>query len=467
LDYKGRLLEPAFTVSLSGTLVITDYHQQGNRTAFMLAACSGDVCDNAMVSADVVCTNVWFFSYPPADCPGSPNHTNVVAQHFENGLMLWLEASDWRIFDEVVVLYDDNVVKRRRWVMVVDTWEPSLPEEDPDILPPPGYYEPVRGFGKVWREVAGVREHLGWAIDEEFVVGSGVYQCALRSYGRCYVTGPNNAVYVLEPEQSGWFVLPGPPPTQFPSTPVPPAPTKEPPVIFNFTAEPNEVDPGGEVFLAWESEGGVEGIIEQWLPANLLGEGLSVPASGSTVVTIGKGERYWHEFKLIIRNESGQTAERSLLIQIRCPYGYFFSPSPHSPYGSPSCPYRPAAFPWAAEQLFEHGRMIWLQEIPAESAAYGHTQGPSVLVLYDYYVDGESTGGQVQEFDDTWTSAETESDPNILPPEGLFQPIRGFGKVWRNNPEVRERLGWALAPEQGFRGAYQVDWRPYYGDDTR
>jgi hypothetical protein len=62
-------------------------------------------------------------------------------------------------------------------------------------------------------------------------------------------------------------------------------------------------------------------------------------------------------------------------------------------------------------------------------------------------------------FEDTWTDAEPESDPAIVPPAGLLQPIRGFGKVWRNNAGVRDGLGWALSPEQGFNGAYQVDWR--------
>jgi hypothetical protein len=65
----------------------------------------------------------------------------------------------------------------------------------------------VRGFGKAWREVPGVRDRLGWAIEEEFVVGDGAFQCAWGRYGRCYLTGPDGAIYVLEPEMSGWFVV--------------------------------------------------------------------------------------------------------------------------------------------------------------------------------------------------------------------------------------------------------------------
>jgi hypothetical protein len=243
--------------------------------------------------------------------------------------------------------------------------------------------------------------------------------------------------------------------------PPPPTPTPEPPVILSFTAEPMEVDPGGSVHLTWESSGGVQATIQQWLPNSVLREGLLASPSGSTTVTIGEHERLWHEFRLMISNDAGQVAERSLTVHIRCPYDYFFVP-PGS-WKSDRCPLKPAAFPQAADQIFERGRMIWLLEVPAESDGWGKTQGPIIYVLYNYYVNGKSTGGQVQKFDDTWTPAEPESDPDVVPPEGLYQPIRGFGKVWHDHPEVRERLGWALAPERGFDGAYQVDWRdPYH-----
>jgi len=43
---------------------------------------------------------------------------------------------------------------------------------------------------------------------------------------------------------------------------------------------------------------------------------------------------------------------------------------------------------------------------------------------------------------DTFTDGEPETDPSIVPPEGFIQPKRGFGKVWRNSPLVRDALGW-------------------------
>ena len=73
-----------------------------------------------------------------------------------------------------------------------------MPEYDPDIIPPSGYYQPVRSFGMVWREHPEIREQLGWAIDEEVTI-DGMVQCDTRSkYRKCYMTGLDNQIYVLE-----------------------------------------------------------------------------------------------------------------------------------------------------------------------------------------------------------------------------------------------------------------------------
>lgn len=79
-------------------------------------------------------------------------------------------------------------------------------------------------------------------------------------------------------------------------------------------------------------------------------------------------------------------------------------------------------------------------------------------LIYILYSDGSLAA-----FDNTWTTGESESDPAIAPPEGRYQPVRAFGKVWRGVgssdwAKVRERLGWALAPEQTFTSTYQRDW---------
>ena len=92
-----------------------------------------------------------------------------------------------------------------------------------------------------------------------------------------------------------------------------------------------------------------------------------------------------------------------------------------------------------AEQVFENGRMFWI----------GPTQQIWVMIL-----TGEGRGDW-RIFEDSFVEGEEEFDPEIVPPEGLEQPTRGFGKLWRENPDLREALGWAVTPEFGFVTAYE------------
>lgn len=91
-----------------------------------------------------------------------------------------------------------------------------------------------------------------------------------------------------------------------------------------------------------------------------------------------------------------------------------------------------------AEQLFERGRMFWLQP----------TQEIWVLV-----VTAEGRGTWTV-YPDTFTEADPATDPSLVPPAGLLQPERGFGKLWREAPGVREQLGWAVTPEFGYVSRY-------------
>lgn len=84
--------------------------------------------------------------------------------------------------------------------------------------------------------------------------------------------------------------------------------------------------------------------------------------------------------------------------------------------------------------------MIWLQEVRTESSVYQKI----ILVFYD--------DGRFEKHADTFVEGEPESDPTIVPPAGLYQPIRGFGKLWWTNASVRDRLGWATGPRRKTGG---------------
>jgi hypothetical protein len=90
-----------------------------------------------------------------------------------------------------------------------------------------------------------------------------------------------------------------------------------------------------------------------------------------------------------------------------------------------------------AVEAFEHGSMLYLQGSPGS--------------IYALTLDG-----RFRRFDDTWVSGVDPESGGETPPLGLLEPKRGFGKVWRNNLDVRGALGWAVTEEQGAGGSLQL-----------
>ena len=225
-----------------------------------------------------------------------------------------------------------------------------------------------------------------------------------------------------------------------------PKPTVPPPVILSFAVKPTEINPGESVTLTWATTSTVSTSLRR---TTALGGSFEreVPFSGSLVVESEEAGRHWNDYELTAYNSAGVTTTRLLTVRIHCATSFFFTTT------SLFCPNGPAQSSWAAEQIFEGGRMLWLEQGSLVDAQY---KGQSLIfVLY-------TSGNSWELYVATWTSIEPDSDPAIVPPEGLYQPIRGFGKVWRNNPKVQQQLHWALAAEQGFMALYQrvaeFDW---------
>jgi hypothetical protein len=199
-----------------------------------------------------------------------------------------------------------------------------------------------------------------------------------------------------------------------------------------------EVNPGDSVTLRWSTTKADHVDIFQYMPDTVPYSGtVGLPPSGEITQTILARERQWHTFELSAANEAGVVTQM-VTVSIRCPYVYFFSPLPAADREMWDCPDGLPISSSAAEQVFENGRMFWTQ----------HDQRIYVLL----------NDGTYRTYDDTWTAAEPDRDPALVPPEGRYQPLRGFGKVWRTQPDVRAQLGWATAVEQGFETQLQGGW---------
>jgi hypothetical protein len=94
-----------------------------------------------------------------------------------------------------------------------------------------------------------------------------------------------------------------------------------------------------------------------------------------------------------------------------------------------------------AYQPFERGEMIWSDHV----AWYAQ---PVIYVLYP--------DATYERFEDTFDPALDPVDGGQAPPAGLLEPAYGFGKVWRDQPGVRERLGWATSGETPGTGHFQM-----------
>jgi hypothetical protein len=97
------------------------------------------------------------------------------------------------------------------------------------------------------------------------------------------------------------------------------------------------------------------------------------------------------------------------------------------------CPQGTATTVNSASQQFERGTMIW-------------ASGPIYVLTSD---------GRYQKFDDTFVAGVDPESSFLSPPPGLLEPVRGFGKIWRNYPDVRTTIGWASAAEVGGQTVMQ------------
>lgn len=88
----------------------------------------------------------------------------------------------------------------------------------------------------------------------------------------------------------------------------------------------------------------------------------------------------------------------------------------------------------AAEQPFEGGHMFWRADLKR-------------IYVIEF-------NGRWLSLDDTWSEDQPQS-AGLKPPPGLYEPVRGFGKAWRENPNVRQALGWGVNNERGYIGAVQ------------
>lgn len=121
-------------------------------------------------------------------------------------------------------------------------------------------------------------------------------------------------------------------------------------------------------------------------------------------------------------------------------FGAIYQGDPNLP-AALGCPLAPAGInASSAYQPFQNGFMVWVSTLGAQPQS-------AIYVFYN--------NGTYQRFNDTFVEGVDPASGGAVPPAGgLLEPVRGFGKVWRDNPGVSGALGWATTGESG--GSAQV-----------
>jgi hypothetical protein len=193
-----------------------------------------------------------------------------------------------------------------------------------------------------------------------------------------------------------------------------------------------KADPGDTVVLEWETSGAISATL-------VISRQVPVDTTGTFTYETTPEQYGCVPFSLMVTHEKDQIEIATIFIEFPCPNPLFFSPDRESAccgfcanYGCPET----AITSDAAEQHFERGTMIWIKEYDR------------IYILFEDVPSGSELACKL--FTDEWDPSQPDHDPSLVPPDGLYQPVRGFGLVWRQNPEVRERLGWAVDQETAF-----------------
>lgn len=128
-------------------------------------------------------------------CPvGTPQTMRGAWQTYERGVMVWREQ-DRSIF-VISHLASQQGQSTASWWRLDDTYQEGEALDNMGLSAPPGMLMPERGFGKVWRSNAFVRDALGWATGGE----AGMDSVWLQFERGWMMTGPGGRpVYALVP----------------------------------------------------------------------------------------------------------------------------------------------------------------------------------------------------------------------------------------------------------------------------
>ena len=212
LDENGDP-DRTWQVEVEGSLTVTP-PGVGRSEIYVLAVTNGVTTVERRLAIEISCPYTWFFEPPPEACPSAPpTFSLAVTQAFERGRMFWIELTD-----QIIVILADDLEEEPAWFIFDDPYVEGGPEGEDRLEPPPGFVQPLRGFGTLWRNDPILRDRIGWAIGEESVYQITYQRDSFTESTAIYFTDPDGVIIVLEPNGEGWSTIA---PEAMPETPSP------------------------------------------------------------------------------------------------------------------------------------------------------------------------------------------------------------------------------------------------------
>ncbi len=195
-----------WNVGPDGSLPVQTNRSDRGSVDFVLSVGTGAQYVEQTLSVPLACPDVWFFQPPPEACPTAlGQETQLIEEPFERGRMLYVATSN-----QVYALFNDGLAPA--WLVLENRFDPAVhPESDPEFSPPPGYYQPLRRLGFVWRGNDTVRNRLGLATQPEASY-SGFTQSSLTPDGArtLYISSADGSVLQLLPQGASWQIITSP-----------------------------------------------------------------------------------------------------------------------------------------------------------------------------------------------------------------------------------------------------------------
>ena len=219
-------------------------------------------------------------------------------------------------------------------------------------------------------------------------------------------------------------------------------PVSTQPAVLTFTVNPTAtLQVGDAIAVQWQAIGDRAELCMISGPGPV--DCHRAPLDGQQTVTVTEAMLGYSGIGL--RVTIGETFTWALSnLRFACQAGTWFFAAPPQ-----RCPEAAPAVSAAAYQPFEHGFMIWTQT-PDRFYVFFEDEQQFLFAdaPYDFAPDAATTAAA---------------------PAGLYAPVSGFGKLWRNeltwwgDTDVSARLGWATAPEAAYTATRQCELPSYPG----